>query len=129
MIPIVEEDDMPAPLTPSWRLHRRPSPRPDGQQRWDRAYLFLLQCTQIPRAPQPQPRSRPLPGQEKQRRRRRTAMTVALYVRVSTPHQAHTQTIEQQLERLHARAEECAREQPRLEECVVFRDDGYSGPT
>ena len=57
---------MPAPLTPSWRLHRRPSPRPDGQQRWDRAYLFLLQCTQIPRAPQPQPRSRPLPGQEKE---------------------------------------------------------------
>src|SRR5262249_37681532 len=28
---IVEEEDMPAPLTPSWRLHRRPSPRPDGQ--------------------------------------------------------------------------------------------------
>ena len=56
-------------------------------------------------------------------------MTVALYARVSTPHQAHTQTIEQQLERLHARAEECAREQPRLEECLVFRDDGYSGTT
>jgi hypothetical protein len=46
MILIVEEDDMPAPLTPSWRVHRRPSPRPDGQQRWDRAYLLLLQWIQ-----------------------------------------------------------------------------------
>lgn len=53
---------MPAPLAPSWRLHRRPSPRSDGQQRWDRAYLLLLQGTQP--APQPQPRIRPLPGQE-----------------------------------------------------------------
>src|SRR5690349_24808648 len=56
-------------------------------------------------------------------------MTVALYARVSTPHQAHTQTIEQQLERLRARAEECAREQQRSEACLVFRDDGYSGTT
>ncbi len=56
-------------------------------------------------------------------------MTVALYARASTPHQAHTQTIEQQLERLRARAGECAREQPPLEECLMFRDDGYSGAT
>lgn len=37
---------MPTPLVPAWRLRRRPSPRPDGQQRWDRAYLLLLQWTQ-----------------------------------------------------------------------------------
>jgi site-specific DNA recombinase len=50
-------------------------------------------------------------------------MTVALYVRVSTPRQAHTQTLEQQLERLRARVEACH------PECLVFRDDGYSGAT
>ncbi len=55
---------MPAPLAPSWRLHRQPSPRPDGQQRWDRAYLLRLQWTHPAPAPQPQPRTRLLPGQE-----------------------------------------------------------------
>ena len=52
-------------------------------------------------------------------------MTVALYVRVSTQRQAHTQTIEQQLERLRARVQERGTESHA--ECVVFRDDGYSG--
>jgi site-specific DNA recombinase len=56
-------------------------------------------------------------------------MTVALYVRVSTPRQTHTQTIEQQLERLCARVEERAQEQQRPQERLVFRDDGYSGAT
>ena len=57
---------MPAPLAPSWRLHRRPSPRPDGQQRWDRAYLLLLQWTQPSPASQPQlpTQARLLPDQE-----------------------------------------------------------------
>ena len=66
MIAIVEEDDMPAPLTPAWRLHRQTSPRPDGQQRWDRAYLLLLQWTQRVPSPQsqPQPQRRPVPKQE-----------------------------------------------------------------
>ncbi|HEU0025789.1 MAG TPA: recombinase family protein, partial [Ktedonobacterales bacterium] len=56
-------------------------------------------------------------------------MTVALYARVSTPHQAQTQTIEQQLERLRAwaAAGASAGEQSRSEECLVFRDAGYSG--
>ncbi len=54
-------------------------------------------------------------------------MTLALYVRVSTPRQAHTQTIDQQLERLRARVQECGPEQHSA--CVVFRDDGYSGTT
>jgi site-specific DNA recombinase len=56
-------------------------------------------------------------------------MTVALYVRVSTPRQTHTQTIEQQLERLYARQEACATQAQRPLECLVFRDDGYSGAT
>lgn len=56
-------------------------------------------------------------------------MTIALYVRVSTSRQTQTQTIEQQLERLRARAEECARGQQRPQERLVFRDDGYSGAT
>jgi len=56
-------------------------------------------------------------------------MTVARYVRVSTPRQAHTQTSEQQLERLRTRGEECAREQQRAAECGVFRADGYRGTT
>ena len=53
MIGIIEEEDMPAPPAPSWRLQRRPSPRPDGQQRWDRAYLRLLQWTPSSLEPQP----------------------------------------------------------------------------
>jgi hypothetical protein len=48
-IDLVEEENMP---TRTWRLRRRPSPRPDGQQRWDRAYLRLLQWTQLPLSPQ-----------------------------------------------------------------------------
>ena len=57
---------MPAPLAPSWRLHRQPSPRPDGQQRWDRVYLLLLQWTQPAPSPQLQPptQARLLPDQE-----------------------------------------------------------------
>jgi hypothetical protein len=58
---VEEEEDMPAP---QWRLRRQPSPRPDGQQRWDRAYLHLLHWTQPPLAPQPP--VQPLPRQEKE---------------------------------------------------------------
>ena len=36
------------PPVPSWRVRRRPSSRPDAQQRWDRAYQHLLQWTQPP---------------------------------------------------------------------------------
>jgi hypothetical protein len=54
-IDIVEEESMP---TRSWRLRRRPSPRVDGQERWDRAYLRLMQWT----APSQPPL--PVPGQE-----------------------------------------------------------------
>jgi hypothetical protein len=57
---------MPAPLAPAWRLHRQPSPRPDGQQRWDRAYLLLLQWTQPAPSSQPATQPRPLPGQEQE---------------------------------------------------------------
>jgi site-specific DNA recombinase len=51
-------------------------------------------------------------------------MTIALYARVSTQHQAHAQTIEQQLERLRLDAKEKNYE---LEEAHIFCDDGHSG--
>jgi site-specific DNA recombinase len=54
-------------------------------------------------------------------------MTVALYARVSSQRQTNSQTIEQQLDRLRARAEECGAGPSA--ECLVFRDDGYSGTT
>ena len=54
-------------------------------------------------------------------------MTVALYARVSSQRQTNTQTIDQQLDRLRARAEACGA-RPSAE-CLVFRDDGYSGTT
>ncbi len=54
-IDIVEEDDMPVRHPPTWRLRRRPAPRPDGQQRWDRAYLHLLQWAQLSAPTQPEP--------------------------------------------------------------------------
>jgi site-specific DNA recombinase len=51
-------------------------------------------------------------------------MRVALYVRVSTPRQAQSQTIAQQLERLHAHLQ-AQGWQLRPED--IFRDEGYSG--
>jgi site-specific DNA recombinase len=51
-------------------------------------------------------------------------MRVAMYVRVSTFHQAQLQTIEQQLTRLATYLE--AQGWPLVEE-LIFRDDGYSG--
>jgi site-specific DNA recombinase len=51
-------------------------------------------------------------------------MKVALYARVSTPKQAETQTIEQQIERLKAHVEA---QGWLLEPEHIYRDDGYSG--
>jgi site-specific DNA recombinase len=56
-------------------------------------------------------------------------MRVALYVRVSTPRQTQTQTIEQQLERLRTWVQEHDSHPQQCAECLVFRDDGYSGTT
>lgn len=52
-------------------------------------------------------------------------MRVAVYVRVSTPNQVHTQTIDQQLDRVCQHVAH----QPgwELREEHIFRDDGYSG--
>lgn len=52
------------------------------------------------------------------------SLRVAVYVRVSTLSQVETQTIEQQLERLHAYVQ--AHDWQLLDE-HIFRDDGYSG--
>lgn len=51
-------------------------------------------------------------------------MRVAVYARVSTPHQAQTQTIEQQLTRLQNHIKQ---QGWTLEESFIYRDDGYSG--
>jgi site-specific DNA recombinase len=51
-------------------------------------------------------------------------MTIALYARVSSQRQTNTQTIDQQLDRLHAHLEERG---GLATACLVFRDDGYSG--
>jgi site-specific DNA recombinase len=53
-------------------------------------------------------------------------MRVALYVRVSTPNQAHAQSIEQQVTRLRAAVDERGWT---LAEEDLYRDDGYSGAT
>ncbi len=51
-------------------------------------------------------------------------MRVAIYVRVSTPRQAQTHTIDQQLTRLQAYIEQ---QGWLLEPQQIYRDDGYSG--
>ncbi len=53
-------------------------------------------------------------------------MRVALYVRVSTSHQVHLQTIEQQLTRLH---DYLQTQNWSVSDDHIFRDDGYSGST
>jgi site-specific DNA recombinase len=53
-------------------------------------------------------------------------MRAAIYARVSTSRQAHTQKIDQQLERLKGYAE---RKSWTLEEEHVYLDEGYSGAT
>jgi len=53
-------------------------------------------------------------------------MRIAVYVRVSTQHQAQTQTIEQQLGHLRAYIQAQGWHLP---DENVFRDDGYSGAT
>ena len=58
------------------------------------------------------------------RPRRRCRMNIAVYVRVSTPRQAQTQTIVHQLDQLRAHLE--SHGWPLAPE-HIFRDDGYSG--
>ncbi|MCZ7568805.1 MAG: recombinase family protein [Ardenticatenaceae bacterium] len=52
-------------------------------------------------------------------------MQIALYMRVSTRRQQQSQTIEQQLDRLHSEIE--AHSDWKLSEEHIYRDDGYSG--
>src|SRR5437763_2791659 len=53
-------------------------------------------------------------------------MSLALYLRVSTSQQTHTQTIEQQLERLETYCQAQGWPWPPAH---IFRDDGFSGAT
>jgi hypothetical protein len=59
---------------PNWRLRRQVHPRPDGQQRWDRAYRQLLRWTQLP-LPSTFTTSGP-PRQEKQEEDRHDARLI-----------------------------------------------------
>src|SRR6266516_3284524 len=86
----------------TWTVCRQPSPRRDGERRWDQAYQLLVRWA----------------GQG------RCLMRAAVYARVSTTRQAQAQTIEQQLDRLRAAVAERGWE---LEDQHVYRDDGYSG--
>ena len=81
-----------------WQIRRTLLARADGQQRWDRAYQQLLIWTvaALPHAG----------GATSGGREAEGSMRVAMYVRVSTQRQAQTQTIDQQLDRLHASIEE-----------------------
>ena len=58
-------------------------------------------------------------------------MTIARYARVSNQRHGQTQSIEQQLERLRARAAalEAEQEGETRGAACVFRDEGYSGAT
>ena len=53
-------------------------------------------------------------------------MRIAVYIRVSTQHQAESQTSEQQLDRLQAHIAQQGWVLPREN---LFRDEGYSGAT
>src|SRR5579863_9270341 len=55
---------------------------------------------------------------------RRNTMKIALYARVSSAHQAQTQTIEEQLHRLHTY---CQTQQWSEQDLLSFLDNGYSG--
>jgi predicted site-specific integrase-resolvase len=99
-------------MTRTWTVCRQPSPRRDGERRWDQAYQLLVRWTE--RGDLPWPARSP----------RRCLMRAAVYARVSTTRQAQAQTIEQQLDRLRAAVAERGW---RLEEQHVYRDDGYSG--
>ena len=96
----------------TWQVHRDGVPHPDGQRRGDRAYQLLLQWADQAAVHSCQPL-------------RRTIMRIAVYARVSTPHQHLTHTIEQQLARLRA----YVLTQPTwsLAQEHIFCDDGYSG--
>jgi DNA invertase Pin-like site-specific DNA recombinase len=91
--------------------------QPDGERRWDRAYQLILAWS-IAATPEASPTyATPINS-------RRSIMQVSVYVRVSTQHQAQSQTIEQQLDRLR---QYISQQGWTLDEADIFRDDGYSG--
>jgi hypothetical protein len=113
----VAEDDLPVRQAPSWRLRRRPAPRPDGQQRWERAYRHLLQWTH-PSAP-----TQPAPGQEDSQEEGASQDGRLVGARLEpAPDQRPitSQPIEQRLDRLRARV---AQDAAPATACLVLRDD------
>jgi site-specific DNA recombinase len=101
-----------------WTVRRQFQETLDAQHRWDQAYQLVLAWSSPPVAAAPS--LVPLPPHFV----RRPPMTTALYARVSTTTQAQNQTLEHQLERLHAYAQAQGWD---VAVAQVFRDDGYSG--
>jgi len=96
----------------TWTVCRQPSPRRDGQRRWDQAYQLLVRCTEPGDLPWPAPIAEEVP------------IACGGLCAVSTTRQAQAQTIEQQLDRPQAVVAEHGRTR---DEQHVYRDDGYSG--
>ena len=92
-------------------------PTATGQQRWDRAYQLLVRWASTHPTGEEGPITIHMPA----------TVRVALYVRVSTSRQVQHQTIELQLERLHAHVR--AQVAWALREEHAYRDDGYTTAT
>ena len=86
-----------------WKMHREVEPKPDGQQRWDRAYQYLLRWAIVA----------PIPCSNQ---------TQEVY----HENRSVCPCVEQQIERLRAYIQSQGWELP---DENIFRDDGYSGAT
>jgi Resolvase, N terminal domain len=91
---------------------RQPSPRRDGERRWDQAYQLLVRWTERGDLPWPAPIAEEVPDA-------RGGLCAGVDHSPSPG-----QTIEQQLDRLQAAVAERGWT---LDEQHVYRDDGYSG--
>jgi hypothetical protein len=77
-------------MTRTWTVCRHPSPRRDGERRWDQAYQLLVRWAERGELPWPAPIAEEVPDARS-----------GLCAGVDHP-QAPAQTIEQQLDRLRA---------------------------
>ena len=98
--------------TRTWTICRQPSPRPDGERRWDQAYQLLVRLGCRDGAGSLTLITEEVPDAD------------GGVCAGTTTRQAQAQTIEQQLDRLRAAAAERGWE---LDDQHVYRDDGYSG--
>lgn len=116
-----------------WTKRRVLIEHTDGQRRWDRAYQMVLMWATVVAIPPPSaceatclPSPQPFQEDNDGSQRSERQVSVSGYVRVSTQRQAQAQTIEQQLDRIQAYAQQ---QGWMLNDTHIFRDDGYSGAT